>query len=269
MFEYSIQLDYNQNNRKFPPFLRVRFKFLTMSIWSKIVGGGIGYAIGGPIGALVGVVGGHVVDTAIDQNNDKSVAFTIAVIALGAKMAKADGTVSRAEIDAFKRVFIIQDDDLKNVARVFDLAKQDTAGYDIYARQVQGLFTDSPMVLENLLWCLSHIARADGAVHKNELAFLQDVSRIFGFSLDDFERITGMRADGSNASPYEILGVSKDASDDEILAVYKNLIRQYHPDRLMAQGIPVEMIKGAEDKMAEINVAMQAIKKQRSKQGGA
>ena len=234
-----------------------------MSIWSKIVGGGIGYAIGGPIGALVGVIGGHVVDNAIEQNNDKSVAFTIAVIALGAKMAKADGTVSRAEIDAFKRVFIIQDTDLKNVARVFDLAKQDTAGYDIYARQVHELFADSPMVLENLLWCLSHIARADGQVHDDELSFLQNVSRIFEFSLDDFERITGLRADGSHASPYEILGVNPNDSDDKILYVYKDLIRSHHPDRLMAQGIPLEMIKGAEDKMAEINVAMETIKKQR------
>ena len=119
------------------------------------------------------------------------------------------------------------------------------------------------MLLENLLWCLSHVARADGDVHKDELAFLQNVSRIFNFSLSDFERITGLRADGSNATPYEILGISKGASNDEITQRYKALARQYHPDRLMAEGIPKEMIKGVQDKMAEINNAMNAIKLER------
>lgn len=232
-----------------------------MSIWSKIVGGSIGYAVGGPIGALIGVISGHALDKVIDSQSDKSITLTIAIVALGAKMAKADGTVSHQEINAFKRVFIIDDKDLKNVAKVFDLAKQDTAGYDIYARQVFDLFSDSPTVLENLLWCLSHIARADGTVHPNELKFLQNISRIFQFSLPDFERITGLKADGSHATPYEILGVSPHDSLETIQQRYKELALQNHPDRLVAQGIPKEMIKGIEDKMADINNAMNTIKR--------
>ena len=232
-----------------------------MSIWSKIVGGSLGYAVGGPIGALIGVISGHALDKVIETHSDKSVTLTIALVALGAKMAKADGVVSRQEINAFKRVFIIDDGDLKNVAKVFDLAKQDTAGYDIYARQVYDLFVDSPVVLENLLWCLSHIARADGAVHAEELKFLQNISRIFKFTLSDFERITGLKADGRHASPYEILGVSPDADMETIQNRYKSLALDNHPDRLIAQGIPKEMIKGIEDKMAEINNAMNEIKR--------
>lgn len=236
-----------------------------MSIWSKIVGGSIGYAVGGPVGALVGVMGGHAVDHAIDKVMDtpdhKSVTLTIAIVALGAKMAKADGVVSAQEISAFRRVFIIDDADLKNVARVFDLAKQDTAGYELYAGQVYTLFGDSPAVLENLLWCLSHIARADGSVQGGEMEFLQNVSRIFKFSLSDFERITGLKPDGTHASPYEILGVLPSDSLDTINNKYRELARQNHPDILLAQGMPPEMVKGLQDKMADINTAMTTIKR--------
>ena len=136
-----------------------------MSVWGKLAGAAAGLAIGGPIGALLGGVAGHYVidrDKEEDGPAENQVAFTVGVIALGAKMAKADGVVTRDEVSAFKRAFHVPPDEAKNVARVFDLAKRDARGFEPYASQVARLFRDNPAVLEELLDCLFRIARADG-----------------------------------------------------------------------------------------------------------
>ena len=114
------------------------------------------------------------------RDPQKSVAFTIGVIALSAKMAKADGLVSEAEIAAFREIFVIHPEETQNVARVFNLAKQEVTGFDSYARKIARLFKDQKEVLEDLVDGLFHIARADGAVGEQEMAFLEEVSRIFG-----------------------------------------------------------------------------------------
>lgn len=125
-----------------------------MAIWGKILGGAAGLLVGGPLGALVGGLAGHAVDKIrrageehdgeTGMHHVKQVAFTIAVIALGAKMAKADGVVTREEIDVFKRVFRIPANEEKNVGRVFNMARKDTAGYEEYAAQVERMFRDTP-----------------------------------------------------------------------------------------------------------------------------
>ena len=138
-----------------------------MSIWGKLVGGAAGFALGGPLGALLGGIAGHVYDTTrtapaeITADPTKQIGFTIAVIALGAKLAKADGVVTEDEIRAFRRVFKVAPEETKNVARVFNLARRSVAGYEPYARQVAGMFADNPVVLEELLGCLFFIAQAD------------------------------------------------------------------------------------------------------------
>ncbi len=142
-----------------------------MSIWGKIIGGFAGFAFGGPLGALLGAYAGHAFDKARDgrgrteETVDKQVAFTIAVIVLSAKMAKADGHVSRDEVDAFKRIFHIPPDEMKNVGQIFDDARQDAKGFEVYAEQIAGMFAHQPAVLEELLGGLFHIAKADGIVH--------------------------------------------------------------------------------------------------------
>ena len=160
-----------------------------MSIWGKVLGGVGGFALGGPLGALIGAVAGHAVDRLRGvgdqtQSARKQIAFTIAVIALGAKMAKADGQVTREEIDAFKQVFRIPPEEMKNVGRVFDQARRDVAGFEAYARQIAELFHDNPAVLEELLDGLFHIARADGKVTDDELAYLGTIAGIFGFLIN-------------------------------------------------------------------------------------
>jgi DnaJ like chaperone protein len=247
-----------------------------MSIWGKIFGGAAGFALGGPLGALLGAIAGHAVDRRIEQAepvdeqqslDDRSatrqIAFTIAVIVLGAKMAKADGAVNRAEIAAFKEVFQVPPSELKNVARLFDQAKQDPAGFEPYAKQIARMFRKDHPVLEELLDGLFHIAKADGRVHEAELAFLRSVADIFGLDEADFARIREGHLGPDKADRYTILGTNRLASNEEIKAAWRKLVRDTHPDKLMAQGLPHEFIDLATEKLATINAAYDKIAKER------
>ena len=245
-----------------------------MSIWGKVIGGVAGFALGGPLGAIMGTVAGHAYDKMkagdagrIDDNVNRQVAFTTAVIVLSAKMAKADGRVTRAEVDAFKELFHIPPDEMENVGRLFDEAKKDAQGFEPYAEQISMMFAHEPAVMEELLGGLFHIARADGFVHPKELEFLRKTALIFGFSEVQFERLKtihmGDMGGADGAAPYQVLGLSSKASDDEIKKTYRTLIRENHPDTLIAQGMPQEFIDVANEKMAAINAAYDVIEKER------
>ena len=231
-----------------------------MSVWGKVGGAAAGLAIGGPVGALVGVVAGHFL---IDREADPGLTFTIAVIALAGKMAKADGDVSDAELAAFHRVFRVPPEEEANVARIFNLARQDIAGFEHYARQIARLFMDNPAVLEDILDGLFEIAKADGVLHPGESAFLERVAEIFGFAPDEFRRIRAAHFAPELTDPYVILGVSYVASDDEIRQTYRRLVRENHPDSLIARGVPQEFEKLANDKLAAINNAWGKIREER------
>jgi len=240
-----------------------------MSVWGKIIGAAGGFALGGPLGALIGGFAGHAIDKmrggSGDDDATRQVAFTIGVIALGAKMAKADGTVTRDEVDAFREVFQIPPQEVKNVARIFDLAKQDIAGFEAYAQQLAGMFSGNPAVLEDLLDGLFHIAKADNIYHPAEDQFLRDVAAIFGFSEADFARIKEGHVGADKSDPYVVIGVARDASDAELKSHYRKLIREHHPDTLIAQGVPQEFIDVANEKLAAINDAFDRIEKERGK----
>lgn len=241
-----------------------------MSIWGKILGGVGGFAVGGPIGLLVGALGGHMIDKIRDETdggsqNDqtKSITFTIGIIVLGAKMAKADGQVTDDEVAAFKQVFHVPDNEVSNVAKIFNQARKDSHGFETYAQQMADTFRQTPTVLEEILWCLTHIAKADGVIHPAELEYLQAVARIFGFDGSSFERVTGLCNAGKTADPYVMLGLTAKASDQEIKTAHRKLVIENHPDKLTAQGMPEEFIEMANEKLATINAAYDEIKKQR------
>ena len=243
-----------------------------MAIWGKIIGGAAGFALGGPLGALLGAAAGHALDrkhdivdvSGHDLNHDqREVAFTLAVIALSAKMAKVDGQVTRDEVDAFKQLFHIPPAEAKNVGRIFDEAKKSSDGFEQYASQVAGMFSHQPSVLEELLGGLFHIAKADGVVHPAELQFLQKVALIFGFDQHSFERIRASHIPSDETSPYEILGVNPNADDGEVKTAYRKLSRENHPDSLMADGMPQEFVDIANEKMAAINAAYDSVCKSR------
>lgn len=241
-----------------------------MSIWGKIVGSVAGLTVGGPIGMLVGAIGGHIVDKMRSdaeppdpEQQKRSMGFTIAVIVLGAKMAKADGQVTRDEVNAFKQVFKVPEEEMKNVSRVFNMARKDAAGFEPYAQQMAGMFTAAPEVLEELLWCLTYIAKADGVIHPAEREFLRKVSEIFGFDQATFERVTTLQVEGDDADPYVVLGVTKEATDAEIKAAHRALVVEFHPDKLIAKGMPEEFVNAANDRLAKVNAAYDQIQRLR------
>ena len=257
-----------------------------MSIWGKILGGAAGFAVGGPLGALLGGIAGHAIDSmrsdlkrtqgpdeqsAEDDfeqppmpggESTRQVAFTIGVIVLGAKIAKADGQVTPDEVRAFRQVFHVPPEEEKNVGRLFNLARRDARGFEPYARQLGRLFADEPVVLERLMDALFHIARADGEVSESELGYLEQVAKHFGFSGQDWERIEAANVENLD-SPYQILGVEPDASDEELKARHRQLVREHHPDRLIAQGMPEEMVQVANEQLARINAAYDEVRRLR------
>ncbi len=245
-----------------------------MAVWGKIFGGAAGLLLGGPLGALVGGIAGHVVDKYRETPEDgegegpdasslKQVAFTIAVVALGAKLAKADGVVTRDEVDAFKRVFRIPPEEEGNFGKVFDRARQSTAGYEGYAHQVERMFRGSPQVLEDLLHGLFSIAMADGVLHPDEDIYLQNIASIFGFDEDAYNRFRGYHIGEDVRDPYQILGVSSDISDQDLKKAYRKLIRENHPDKVIAEGLPQEFVEVANEKLAKINAAYDEISRRR------
>ena len=222
-----------------------------MSIWTRIAEALA--SIGDSVGAFL---------QAIAARNptppEKSVAFTIGMIGLGAKMAKADGVVTEDEIKAFKQVFHIPDGELAAVARVFNLAKQDVAGYETYAKQIAKLFDARHDVLEDVLDGLFHIAKADNAFHPGEHGFLAKVAAIFGFSEADFARIRARHVNVPD-DPFLILGLPHDATPEAVRKRYRDLVRENHPDRHIAAGLPEEMIELATSRLQKINEAYDRI----------
>lgn len=190
---------------------------------------------------------------------ERSVAFTIAVIALGAKMAKADGQVSRAEVAAFREVFVIAPEDEDDAARVFNLARQDVAGYREYAVRIAAMFDDDCAVLCDILEGLFHIALADGFYHPGENRFLEDVAEAFGLSEAQFAALRCRFVPDAPRDAYAVLGVTPDMSLDQIRSRWRELVRETHPDALIARGLPEEAIRLAEKRMTDINHAWDEI----------
>lgn len=195
---------------------------------------------------------------------ERSVAFAIAVIALGAKMAKADGLVTRDEVAAFREVFTIPKSEEANAARVFNLARQDMTGFDAYARRVAAMFGAGDQTLCDVMDGLFHIALADGDYHPNEDAFLREVARIFGLDEARFRAIRCRFVPDAPPDPYAVLGVPRDAPLQDVRAAWSRAVRETHPDRLIARGVPVEAVKLAERRLIAINRAWEEVQSDRA-----
>lgn len=221
-----------------------------MSIWTRIAD------------ALAALTSGEGLSAVFDRLRsppERSVAFAIAVIALGAKMAKADGLVTRDEVTAFREVFHIPQTEEANAARVFNLARQDVAGFEDYAQRIKAMFGDETGSLCDLMEGLFHIAMADGRYHPNEDIFLGRVAEIFGLPEAEFRALRTRFVPDAAPDPYSVLGVSPDAPMDEIRAVWRRLVRDSHPDRMIARGVPEEAVKMAERRLIDINRAWEEI----------
>lgn len=236
-----------------------------MSVWGKLGGGGIGLTIGGPIGALIGAFAGHFL---IDREGapfgppPRDVILTTGLIALLAKMARADGVVLRSEVDAFEAVVVVPPREHANVQRLFQLAQETTTGFDAYARQLARVFADEPLLLDDIVEGLFLIASADGAIHEAELDFIGEVAAIFGRDQDWFDAVVERHVHRKGDSYLE-LGADRGWTDEALKAHHRGLVLKHHPDREIARGLPPEAIKIATNRLATINAAWDRIAKER------
>ena len=242
-----------------------------MSIWGKIIGGTAGFALGGPIGAILGVMVGGSLDrskkkfTNINQipNQNKQSFFTLSIIILSAKIAKADGQVTKDEIYAFKDKFNIPVEGIEEVGKIFNEAKKSKHGYDKIADQVGLLFSDNKILLEEFLNNLFYIDESDGHTSLNEIKVLKSISKSFGLSENDFQRIFHSRLKNKDSDPFKVLSVNRDDNDSAIRKRWIQLNKEHHPDYLIAKGLPKEFIDQANDELSSINLAYDKIKEQR------
>jgi DnaJ like chaperone protein len=256
-----------------------------MVLWGKIIGGIAGFAVGGPMGAVAGAALGHAADSGEFQQIGARLGralpfdaarlagllgrhdqvFAIGITVLAAKLAKCDGPVNRAEIDAFKRQFQIEDAALPTVGRMFDQAREDSGGYESFARQLAESFADNQVLLEQVLAALHVIARADEPVNRLESDMLTRIAYIF--KLDNGARArassNAARFSSMDENAYDVLGVSRDASNEELRARWKQLMRENHPDQLSARGVPEEFVRRATERVARVNAAYDRIKRER------
>ncbi len=226
-----------------------------MSIWTRIAEALSALAQGEPLSIVFEKLQGRV-----DNRPELTVGFTIAVIALGAKIAKADGQVTRDEVTAFRRVFTIDANEEANAARVFNLARQDVAGFDAYARKIAAMFGPGHRdVLEDVMEGLFLIALADGDYHPGEDDFLREVARIFGLSEACFRALRASFVEGAPRDPYDVLGVPPGTPLEDVRSAWKAAVREHHPDRLIARGVPEEAVKLSERRLIALNAAWEEI----------
>lgn len=230
-----------------------------MSIWQfvKRVTASTASGIGGVVESVRAVFGG-------DPDLRRRVAFSVAMIALSAKMAKADGIVTQDEVRAFQQIFEIPASERRNVYRLYDLARQDVAGFEAYAERMAGLCGSGKKncaMLEDILDGLFHIAKADGVLHEREGFYLHRVAEIFHIEENHYQSILARHASLGEADPWLVLGIDRGSSFDEVKKRYRSLVAANHPDKLVARGLPEEFIKIATTRIAAINAAYEMIER--------
>ena len=199
-----------------------------------------------------------------EPEQDNEVPFTVAVIVLSAKMAKADGIVAADEVEAFKEAFKVSPAEMKQAAPVFNSAKRDAANFEAYAEQLVELFRGNRKLLEDVLDGLFHIAKADAEVHRQEEQFLGEVAKRFGFTAAEFNSIKARHLVADKRDPYDVLGVGPSISDEELERHFRGLVADSHAEELIARGVPKEFVIIAVERRVALSEAYEAILKERS-----
>jgi DnaJ like chaperone protein len=234
-----------------------------MSIWQRI-GEFVARVSTTAVGGATDLVEGVRTLFAGDPELRRKVAFSVAMIALSAKMAKADGIVTQDEVRAFQQIFAVPREETRNVARLYDLAKADVAGFEVYARRMAtlcGSGRPNCAMLEDVLDGLFHVAKADGLLHEREGSFLHRVAEIFEIDEKHYQSILARHVDLGKADPYVVLGVERGASFEDVRKRYRALVASNHPDRLIARGVPQEFVAIATTRLVAINAAYEILEK--------
>ena len=240
-----------------------------MAIWGSLIGGMIGFSLGGPFGMLLGSLIGGKISRAKSRVGFGSFAqpqqiFALSLIVLSAKLSKADGQVSKEELIAVKDKLKIPENELDQVGKIFNKAKEESTGYEPYAQQISQIYRGNINVLEEVINILFYIAEADGNVSKSELKMIEHISQIFGLTEIQFNSIKESRKSSDKLNPYIVLESNPDDTIEIIRKRYLKLSKEHHPDLLMSKGVPQEVIDESKAKMRAINSAWDQVQKLKS-----
>ena len=241
-----------------------------MSIWGSLIGGMIGLSLGGPFGMLLGtVIGGKISRARSSSGNFAAFAqpqqvFALSLIVLSAKLSKADGQVSKEELIAVKDKLKIPENEINNVGKIFNKAKEESSGYEPYAQQIAQIYKNNLNVLEEVINILFYIAEADGNISQSELNMIQHIAQIFGLSQAQFNSIRESRKSSDKLNPYIVLESKPEETLQTIRKKYLKLSKEHHPDVLISKGVPKEVIEESKKKMRAINSAWDQIQKLKS-----
>jgi len=242
-----------------------------MSIWGSLIGGMVGFSLGGPFGMLLGSLIGGKISRARSRTTGNFGAFAqpqqifaLSLIVLSAKLSKADGQVSKEELLAVREKLKIPENEIDNVGKIFNKAKEESKGYEPYAKQIAQIYRNNPNVLEEVINILFYIAEADGNVSQPELEMIQNIAQIFGLNQSQFNSIKESRKSSDKLNPYIVLESNSDDSLQVIRKKYLKLSKEHHPDLLISKGVPNEVIEESKKKMRAINSAWSKIQKLKS-----
>ena len=240
-----------------------------MAIWGSLIGGMIGLSLGGPFGMLLGSLIGGKISRARSSSGFKSFAqpqqiFALSLIVLSAKLSKADGQISKEELIAVKDKLKIPENEIDLVGKIFNKAKEESAGYEPYAQQIAQIYRGNINVLEEVINILFYIAEADGNVSNAELKMIEHISQIFGLTEVQFNSIKESRKSSDKLNPYVVLESHPDDTIEIIRKRYLKLSKEHHPDLLMSKGVPQEVIDESKAKMRAINSAWDQVQKLKS-----
>ena len=240
-----------------------------MAIWGSLIGGMIGFSLGGPFGMLLGSLIGGKISRAKSRAGFGSFAqpqqiFALSLIVLSAKLSKADGQVSKEELIAVKDKLRIPENELDQVGKIFNKAKEESAGYEPYAQQIAQIYRGNINVLEEVINILFYIAEADGNVSESELKMIERIAQIFGLTEIQFNSIKESRKSSDKLNPYIVLESNPDDKIEIIRKRYLKLSKEHHPDLLMNKGVPQEVIDESKTKMRAINSAWDQVQKLKS-----
>ena len=238
-----------------------------MSIWGSLIGGMVGFSLGGPFGMLLGsLIGGKISRARPGARNFGAFAqsqqvFALSLIVLSAKLSKADGQVSKEELIAVRDKLKIPENEVEQVGKIFNKAKQESTGYEPYAQQIAQIYKNSPNVLEEVINILFYIAEADGNISQSELDMIQNIARIFGLNQTQFNSIKESRKSSDKLNPYIVLESKPEEDLQVIRKRYLQLSKEHHPDILISKGVPQEVIAESKKKLRAVNSAWDQIQK--------
>ncbi len=256
-----------------------------MSWWGKVLGGAFGFMLGGPLGMLIGAALGHGFDRGValneqlppgagyDRRETTQMAFFTATFSVMGHISKSDGQVTRDEIAVASEIMgqLRLDSDMREFAkRLFTEGKRGDFALDGVLDQFRRECHGSSHLLRMFVEIQLHAAYADGRVHPHERRILKRICRRLKISDSELEQIENLVRAGihhrqqpsgmSLDEAYAVLGVTRKSSNPEVKKAYRRLMSQHHPDKLVAKGLPEEMMKLAKEKTQEIKAAYERVK---------